>query len=82
MPATYLRFEPDPSGPWDRLPEGDWDICGCAEEGGGGGASFLSGNGSPEGVVTGTVVGQTYLNLTDGGMWAFAGTAGQNTGWV
>lgn len=50
--------------------------------GGGGGANFLSGNGDPNGVKTGTVVGQTYLDLDDNALWVFAGTPGTNTGWV
>jgi hypothetical protein len=46
------------------------------------GANFLSGNGSPEGVVTGAIQGQTYLDLDSGALWAFAGTVGTDTGWV
>lgn len=62
----------DDFGRWKKMPI----------SGGGGGAGFLSGNGSPEGVVTGEEQGQTYLDLDTGGLWAFAGTPGTNTGWV
>jgi hypothetical protein len=50
--------------------------------GGGGGADFLSGNGDPNGSVTGTVVGQTYVDLDDNALWVFTGTPNTNTGWV
>lgn len=46
------------------------------------GTNFLSGNGSPEGVVTGEVQGQTYLDLDSGALYSFGGTVGTNTGWV
>lgn len=49
---------------------------------GGSGANFLSGNGSPEGVVEGQVEGQTYLDLDTGGLWVFGGTPGTDTGWL
>lgn len=50
--------------------------------GGGSGADFLSGHGSPEGVVTGDIQGQTYLDLDSNALWSFAGTIGTDTGWV
>jgi hypothetical protein len=48
---------------------------------GGGGPGFLSGHGSPEGVVTGAIQGQTYEDLDTGALYLFAGTPGTNTGW-
>lgn len=48
----------------------------------GGPGSFLSGIGDPEGVKTGQVQGQTYLDVSTGRLWSFAGTPGTNTGWV
>lgn len=47
----------------------------------------LSGNGSPEGVVTGAVVGQTYVDIdptspTYQSEFRFFGTPGTNTGWI
>ncbi len=42
----------------------------------------LCGHGSPEGVVTGTICGQSYLDLDTNTSYSFAGTVGTNTGWV
>ncbi len=50
-----------------------------------GGATFLSGTGSPEGVVEGLIRGQTYTNLAataPNRLYTFGGTPGANTGWV
>ncbi len=43
---------------------------------------FLSGHGSPEGVVTGTVEGQLYTDVDTGTKYTFIGTVGTNIGWV
>lgn len=77
MSATYLRFEPDPSGEVIRLPESEWDVGGGNCEN-----CFLHGNGSPEGVETGDFINQPYMDEDDGSLWVFNGTPGTNTGWV
>jgi hypothetical protein len=46
------------------------------------GATFQAGNGDPNGVVTGQIQGQTYLDKDDNELWVFGGTVGANTGWV
>jgi len=43
---------------------------------------FLTGHGSPEGVVTGTVEGQLYTDLDTGAKYTFTGTVGTKIGWV
>ncbi len=48
---------------------------------GGGGISFLSGHGSPNGVVTGQIDGQTYVDLDTGSISVFTGTVGTTAGW-
>jgi hypothetical protein len=68
---TYQRFDPDPSGPWDRLPPSSGVCSDC----------ILSGHGSPEGVETGTFQGQPYTDIDTGGVYTFIGTPGANTGW-
>ena len=43
------------------------------------------GDASPEGVITGTIYGQLYVQLTGGvvtRLWFFHGTVGENTGWI
>ncbi len=50
-----------------------------------GGATFLSGHGSPEASVTGVIRGQTYTDLdavAPNMLYAFKGTPGGNTGWA
>jgi len=49
--------------------------------GGSSGPSFLSGSGAPEGVVTGEIIGQTYLDTDDNALYSFNGVVGENTGW-
>lgn len=45
-----------------------------------GGFSFLSGSGSPVGVKTPVVIGQTYLDTTTPAFWSATGLT--NTSWV
>ena len=45
-------------------------------------AGFLSGSGSPEGVVNGAIQGQIYTDLDTDTLYTFTGTVGTNTGWV
>lgn len=47
----------------------------------GAGPGFLSGHGSPEGVVTGSIQGQTYDDLDTGTLYTFNGTPGTKIGW-
>lgn len=86
MSATYLRFDPDPSGEVIRLPESEWDVWGGGSGGGGGVADcedcFPHGSGSPEGVRTGDFIGQQYLDEDNDARYVFNGTPGANTGWV
>lgn len=52
--------------------------------GGGGEGAVLSGNGSPEGVVTCTSGACVYVQLDSGppgAIWSYIGAAGGNTGW-
>lgn len=53
-----------------------------AAGGGGGGYLPLSGAGHPEGVATGTIVGQTYFRTDTGELFLFNGTPGTDTGWT
>lgn len=69
--STEIRFDSDPSGEWDRLP----DSTVLAVYG------LLSGHGSPEGNVTGDFQGEMYTDLDSGGVYTFIGTPGTNTGW-
>lgn len=55
-------------------------LCNIAN-GGGSGANFKSGEGDPEGSVTGDVVGQTYLDTVSCTLYKFNGTPGSATGW-
>lgn len=82
MSATYLRFDPDPSGDVIRLPESEWDVWGGGGSSGNCENCFLHGSGSPEGVVTGDFINQPYMDEDDGSLYVFNGTPGQTTGWV
>lgn len=42
----------------------------------------LCGNGDPNGVVTGTICGQSYTDLDTGAEYRFQGVVGTNTGWA
>lgn len=53
---------------------------GTAGGGGGTGANFLSGAGSPVGTATPTIIGQTYLDTTENNLWMSTGLT--NTNWV
>lgn len=46
-----------------------------------GGAGPLAGSGTPEGVQTGQIAGQTYFRTDNNTLYAFGGTVGTNTGW-
>lgn len=46
------------------------------------GLSVLAGHGSPEGQVTGTILGQPYTDLDTGNFYKFAGVVGTKTGWI
>lgn len=70
MSATYLRFEPDPAGEVIRL---------SANSGLG---HPLTGTGSPEGLQTGTFLGEEYVDTSNGALYVFIGTPGTTTGWV
>jgi hypothetical protein len=43
---------------------------------------IYSGEGTPEASWTGFWLGDLYMNTTNGTLYAFNGTPGENTGWV
>jgi hypothetical protein len=54
----------------------------AAVVGGGGSFPTFTGSGSPEGVQTATVFGQTYQDTSIGNLWQYQGTPPSNTGWM
>jgi hypothetical protein len=59
---------------------GRWRLM-FGSSGGGLFAEFLAGPGAPEGVVTGSKQGQTYVDLDSGTASFFLGTVGTKIGW-
>jgi len=46
------------------------------------GPATYSGDGSPEAAWIGYWLGDTYMDTSNGNLWTFNGTPGENTGWV